>query len=463
MPRSKAASTSTKKKQNLPLPPAPPGYLLFQLPKLQTQPLEYLEKIWREYGDLVRLPIMPGLNLLFAAHPDHVEHILLTHQERYRKADFFLRPMSLVQGSGLFTSEGESWFKHRRLMQPAFQQKQLINLSEVMESCVQSLVAEWLAKPDGFTVDIAAEMTKITLQIVSMALFSVDISQETNQLGQAFRIALNYVYFRLNSPLALPTWVPTARNRDFRQAKQTLDRIVLEIISSRRQDPTTRYDLLAMLLAAQDESTGEGMSDRQVLDEVITLINAGHETTATTLAWTWHLLGTNPDILNQLIEEVDSVLQGKLPSFSNFSQLKYTRRIIDESLRLCPPGMGLAPRVALENDEIQGYFIPKGTVVNLATYFIGRHPQFWQDPEQFDPDRFLPYKIKHQAKFAYLPFGAGGHACIGKNFALMEATLILATIVQKFQIELVPNQIIEIDPQFTLRPKYGIKVTVRQR
>ena len=233
MPRSKAASTSTKKKQNLPLPPAPPGYLLFQLPKLQTQPLEYLEKIWREYGDLVRLPIMPGLNLLFAAHPDHVEHILLTHQERYRKADFFLRPMSLVQGSGLFTSEGESWFKHRRLMQPAFQQKQLINLSEVMESCVQSLVAEWLAKPDGFTVDIAAEMTKITLQIVSMALFSVDISQETNQLGQAFRIALNYAYFRLNSPLALPTWVPTARNRGFRQAKQTLDRIVLEIISSR--------------------------------------------------------------------------------------------------------------------------------------------------------------------------------------------------------------------------------------
>ena len=332
-----------------------------------------------------------------------------------------------------------------------------------MESCVQSLVAEWLAKPDGFTVDIAAEMTKITLQIVSMALFSVDISQETNQLGQAFRIALNYVYFRLNSPLALPTWVPTARNRDFRQAKQTLDRIVLEIISSRRQDPTTRYDLLAMLLAAQDESTGEGMSDRQVLDEVITLINAGHETTATTLAWTWHLLGTNPDILNQLIEEVDSVLQGKLPSFSNFSQLKYTRRIIDESLRLCPPGMGLAPRVALEDDEIQGYFIPKGTVVNLATYFIGRHPQFWQDPEQFDPDRFLPDKIKHQAKFAYLPFGAGGHACISKNFALMEATIILATLVQKFQIELVPNQVIEIDPQFTLRPKYGIKVTVRQR
>ena len=205
------------------------------------------------------------------------------------------------------------------------------------------------------------------------------------------------------------------------------------------------------------------MSDRQILDEVTTLINAGHETTATTLAWTWHLLGTNPDILNQLIEEVDSVLQGKLTSFNNLSQLKYTRRIIDESLRLCPPGMGLAPRVALENDEIQGYFIPKGTVVNLATYFIGRHPQFWQDPEQFDPDRFLPYKIKHQAKFAYLPFGAGGHACIGKNFALMEATLILATIVQKFQIELVPNQIIEIDPQFTLRPKYGIKVTVRQR
>ncbi|NER22326.1 MAG: cytochrome P450 [Symploca sp. SIO1C2] len=461
--RSKASSMSPTGKRNRTLPPRPRGYLLFQLPKLQNQPLEYLGGIWQKYGDLVRLPIMPGFTLLLGTHPNHAEHILLTHQERYKKADFFLKPMGLVQGEGLFTSEGESWLKHRRLMQPAFQQKQLVNLYAVMQNCVQSLVTEWAKRPEDSVIDIAAEMTQITLKIVSMALFSVDISDKSNQLGQAFRTALNYVYYRLNTPLAFPAWIPTSKNRSFRQAKQTLDRVVLEIIQSRRQNPTAQHDLLSMLLATQDEETGKRMSDRQLLDEVITLINAGHETTATTLAWTWYLLGTHPHIMANLLHELDTILHDQAPTWQQISQLQYTRRVLDESLRLCPPGMGLAPRIALEDDEIQGYFIPKGSVFNIATYFIGRHPEFWHNPDQFDPDRFLPEFEKQRSKFAYLPFGGGAHSCIGKNFALMEATLILVMIAQRFHLKLVPNQPIAIDPQFTLRPKYGIKVTVRQR
>lgn len=463
MSKDRAFSVQAVKKRDRNLPPGPQGYLLFKLSKLQYQPIEYLGRMWREYGDLVRLPIMPGFTLNLGMHPDHAEHILSTHQERYEKPDLFLKPMGLVQGKGLFTSEGEFWRKQRRLMQPAFHQKALVNLHTVMLSCVQSFLHEWQEKPDGEIIDIAAEMTRLTLKIVSLALFSVDISGESDKLRQAFRTALEYVYYRLNTPLALPVWIPTARNIQFHQAKHTLDRIILEIIQSRRQNPTEQYDLLSMLLAARDEETGEKMSDRQLQDEVITLINAGHETTATALAWTWYLLGTHPDIMAKMQDEIQTVLNGNSPTFEKLAQLQYTRRVFDESLRLCPPGLGLAPRIALEDDEIQGYFIPKGTIFNIAQYFIFRHPEFWDNPEQFDPDRFLPEKAKQRPKFAYFPFGAGQHICIGKSLALMESTTILAAIVQQFHIELVLDRSIEIDPRFTLRPKYGIKVTVRKR
>lgn len=463
MPKTQASSTPVLIKRNRNLPPGPPGYLLFQMPKLQSQPIEFTGRMWREYGDLVRLPILPRFSLHLAMHPDSAEHILSTHQDRYQKPDFFLKPMGLVQGQGLFSSEGESWLKHRRLMQPAFHQKQLIELHGVMLSCVQDLVAEWLEKPDGVVIDIAAEMTRITLKIVSLALFSVDISDESDRLGRALRIALEYVYYRINSPLALPVWIPTSRNRNFERAKQTIDRVVLEIIRSRRQDSTARHDLLSMLLEAQDEETGESMSDRQLLDEVITLINAGHETTATTLAWTWHLLATHPDVMANLLNEVQIILNGDEPTLDKLPQLQYTRRVLDEALRLCPPGIGVVPRVALEDDEIQGYFIPKGSIFIIVSYLTARHPDFWDDPEQFDPDRFLPERVAQRPKFAYFPFGAGAHTCIGKNFALMESTMILAAIAQQFHIELASNQSIEIDPRFTLRPKYGIKVKLRQR
>ncbi|MBE9167241.1 cytochrome P450 [Pleurocapsales cyanobacterium LEGE 06147] len=463
MSKNQAPSAQVIEKRNRHLPPGPRGYLLLKLSELQHQPIEYLDRLWREYGDLVRLPIVPGFTFYLAAHPDHAEHILSTHQERYRKPDFFLKPMGLVQGQGLFTSEGELWLKHRRLMQPAFHQKQLVNLYAVMLSCVQSLLREWEKKPEGEVIDIAAEMTRLTLKIVSSALFSVDISGEYNRLGQAFRTALEYVYYRINTPLAPPVWIPTPRNLKFRQAKQTLDRVVLEIIQARRHNLIDNRDLLSMLLTVRDEVTGEGMSDRQLHDEVITLIDAGHETTATTLAWTWYLLGTHPDVMANLLDEVQTVFNEDDLTFEKLPQLQYTRRVLDESLRLRPPGLGLAPRVALEDDEIQGYFIPKGSIFNIAVYFISRHPEFWDNPERFDPDRFLPENVIQRPKFAYLPFGAGSHTCIGKNFALMESTLILAAIAQRFSIELVPHQSIEIEPRFTLRPKYGIKVTVQKR
>ncbi len=462
MPQAPIPSTKVARKTQFNLPPAPKGYLLFQLSKLQHQPIEYFGSMWSKYGDLVRLPIIPGLNLYLASHPEYAEHILSSHQERYGKPELFLKSMSLVQGQGLFSSEGEIWFRQRRLIQPAFHQKQLVKLHNVILDCIESLLGEWAEKPDGEIIDIAAEMSRLTLKIVSSTLFSIDISGITDKIGQSLRTALEYVYFRMNSPLALPAWMPIPRNLKFRQAKQTLDRLVLEIIQSRRQNPDQKNDLLSMLLAAQDEETGIGMSDLQLQDEVITLINAGHETTATTLAWTWYLIGNYPDVMLEMQEEIHNVLNGNLPTVENLSQLKYTRRVFDESSRLCPAGFGM-PRFSLEDDEIKGYFIPKGTTFIVAQYLIFRHPEFWDNPEQFNPDRFLPEKVKQRPKFAFFPFGAGKHICIGKNLALMESIAILAAIMQRFHVELVPNQSLEIDPRFSLRPKYGIRVRVSKR
>jgi cytochrome P450 len=444
------------------LPPGPRKYALLKLSEFQHQPIEYLGHLWQEYGDLVRLPIMPGLTFFLAAHPDYAEHILSQHQNRYGRPDLFLKSMGLMQGQGLLSSEGAVWLKQRRLMQPAFRQQQIIQLQAIMLNCVESLLREWEEKPEGEVVDIAAEMTRLTLKIVSLALFSVDISDESNQLGQATRTGLEYVYYRMMTPLALPVWIPTPGTLKFRQAKRTLDRTVLEIIQSRRQNPTSHVDLLSMLLDCRDEDTGESMSDRELQDQIITLINAGHETTATALAWTWYLLGMHPEVMANLQDELETTLNGHSPTHEKLPQLQYTRRVFDEAQRLYPIGIGI-PRVALEDDEIQGYFIPKGSVFTIAQYFIFRHPEFWENPAQFDPDRFLPDQVAQRPKFAYFPFGGGQHVCIGKYMSLMESTTILAAIVQRFHIELVPNQLIEVDPRFTLRPKYGVKVMIRKR
>ncbi len=443
--------------------PGPSGYLLLGLSKLQSQPIEYLGRFWREYGDLVRLPILPGMTIYLATHPNHMEHILTTHSERYEKPDFFLKPMGMVQGEGLFSSEGAFWRQQRRLMQPTFQQKQLAKLHGIMWGCVNELVDDWARKPAGEVIDVAAEMTRLTLKIISLTLFSVDVSDRTNNLRGSLEVLIDYVFQRLTNPLMPPLWVPTKTNQEFRMAKQTVDQAVLEIIRERRDNPIEDVDLLAMLLAARDEETGEGMSDLQLLNEMITLIDAGHETSATSLAWTWHLLGTHPEVMVQMQDEIDSVLQGGIPTFENLFKLKYMRRVFDESLRLRPPGSGLAPRAALEDDEIGGYHIPKGSIFNLAFYFTLRHPEFWEKPEAFDPDRFLPERSEGRPKYAYMPWGAGPHVCIGKNFALMEAMMILSAIAQRFQVTLVPDQTIEVEPRFTLRPKYGIKVTIKER
>ena len=461
-----------KSPRNRHLPPGPRTYQLLNTGSFQHQPIEAFGHLWKTYGDLVHLPLLPGQRMLLASHPIHAERMLVTHMERYRKPALLVNNMGLVQGKGLFTSDGDLWQKHRRLMQPAFQQKHISRLHQVILDCVESLLNEWSQQPDGKVIDIAAEMTQLTLKIVSLALFSVDISDDSSVLGKACRHAIEYVYYRMSTPFALPAFLPTPRNRRFWHAKRTIDQVVQTVIHRRRQSETAAFDLLSLLLVARDEAmetgtgavdrTEEGFGDRQLQDEVITLINAGHETSATALAWIWVLLGQHPDVMVRLSQEIDHVVQGERITPTTVTQLTYTRQVIDESLRLCNPGFGLM-REAVEDDEIDGYWIPKGTTCIIATYHMFRHPDFWDDPDTFNPQRFSPDQANERHKFAYFPFGAGPHICIGKSLALMELVTILAAIVQRFRVEVIHPQSFEVDPRFTLRPKYGVKVRLHHR
>jgi cytochrome P450 len=449
-------------RQILPLPPGPKGYLLTKAAAFQNHPIETFGAFWQEYGDLVRLPIMPGYTIYLAVQPGAIEQILARKDDRYPKPKLLLNAMQLLQGQGLFTSEGESWYRHRRLMQPAFQQSQMVNLQAKIQEQVRSLMQDWRLNPDGTVIDIAAEMTRLTLKIISSALFSVDLSDGSNTLGQAIQQGFDYVYFRMSTPILLPSSFPTSRNRKFRKVKRMIDQILQEMIQARREGSSQSIDLLSMLLAAQDEETGMGMSDQQVQDEVMTLLNAGFETTATTLSWFWYLMGSHPEVMQKVTAEVESVLQGQCMSFEKMGQLQYTRRAFDESLRVYPPGFGMM-RTAIADGELQGYWLPKGTQILLGTYFTQHHPAFWRNPNSFDPDHFLPEQVADRPKYAYVPFGAGPHVCIGKNLALMESMMIITAIVQHFQLELVEGQNMVVDPRFTLSPRDGVKVRLRKR
>ena len=444
------------------LVPTLPGYLALNPQEVRENQLKFFNRIWKEYGDLVRSRILPNYSFYLAAHPSYAEHILSTHQEIYAKPDIVNKPMNLMMGKSILTSEGDFWLKHRRLMQPAFHMKHLAKLAGVIVSCTEAFIQEWENKPDGEVIDIATETLRLTLKIAGQTLFSKDISDEDSVLGKSFREGFEFINYKMNNLITEPLWIPTARNIRFRRSKQTLDNLVLDIINYRRQNPLESHDLLSMLMAARDEDTGEGMDDRQLQNEVITLLVAGHETVASGLAWTWFVLAERSDIAENLQSELVRVLSASNLTFEKLPQLEYTRRVFDETLRLYPPAWGM-PRIPRQDDEIGGYFIPKGSLITPGAFMIHRHPDFWENPDEFNPDNFLPENVDKRPKFAYFPFGGGQRICIGKSFALMGATIIIALICQRFRLELVPNQTIEIDPTFTLRPKYGIKVKLWRR
>jgi cytochrome P450 len=430
--------------------------------EIRSTPLEFYTAVWRQCGPFARIRAVPGVWFYLITHPDGVEHVLQKNHKNYRKFDLLLKPLRLLMGNGLFSSEGAFWLRQRRLMQPAFHRPQLAALSRPMAAATVALADEWERREPGRVLDVVPEMMRLTLGIAGTTLFSHDISGEADTLGRAFRVVLAYISRRMNSRLMPPLWFPTRANRAMRHAKEVLDRVVLEVIEARRGHGPGGGDLLDLLLAARDEESGTGMSDQQLRDEVLTLLGAGHEATGAALSWAWHLLGQHADVQEALADEARGRLGGRAPEFDDLPHLPLARAVFDEALRLYPPAHAL-PRVAIHDDEIDGYPVPAKALVMLSQYLTHRDPTFWDEPETFKPARFLPGAGEGRPKFAYFPFGGGPRVCIGNTFALTEGPLILATLAQRFRLEPIPGHDVVADTTFTLRPKNGVNVILHRR
>jgi cytochrome P450 len=423
-------------------------------------PLGRLEADWREYGDVIRIRIGP-LRYYGLVHPDHVQHVLQENNRNYVKGPIIARVKILV-GDGLFTSEGDFWRRQRRLAQPTFHRQRIAGFVDTMTSAAGGMLDAWSrAATTGATFDLAAEMSRVTLRIVGRALFSLDLQGDASAVGEALVDALDVVTQRAFTLFPAPLWVPTSANRRFVRARRALDDVVLRIIAERRRTQHDAGDLMAMLLAARDAVTNEGMTDRQLRDEVMTFVLAGHETTAVALSWIWYLLGRHPEIEQRLRDEVAAAVGSRVPTADDLPALRYVRMVVDEAMRLYPPVWAFG-RQAVSEDEVGGYRIAAGTPVNLAVWCTHRHPEFWPDPDRFDPERFAPQRAAARHRFAYLPFSGGPRQCIGNEFAQMEAVLLVTMMTQRYRIALAdPERTIEPDVKVTIRPRGGVPVRIR--
>jgi len=443
--------------------PGPRGQFLFGcLREFRRDQLSFLRDLQRTYGDYVRIPTVPGYDVYLLSDPAAVEHVLVRNYKNYRKPEFLIGPIRLLLGNGLFSSEGDLWLRQRRMSQPAFVRGSVVRVAAGMTEAVERLTKEWEAAPDGRTLDVASEMMRLVLEIAGATLFGADLATCADAVAAAERDIFALVRYKMDNPLSAPLWFPTRFNRAYRSARRLLDGVVQRLIESRRESGSAGNDLLSMLLAARDEESGAGMPDDQLRDEVLTLLFAGHDTTASGLSWSWYLLARHPQVQEALHDEAAAWLGGRLPTAEDLPHLPTATAVFEEALRLYPPAPGLV-RQSLAPDEIEGRPIPAKAILMPSQWLIHRHPDYWEEPEQFRPERFLPGGDLGRPRFAYFPFGGGPRGCIGNTFALTEGALVLAGLAQRFHFRPVDDSEIEPDMTFVLRPKRAVDLVVRKR
>ena len=429
--------------------------------RFRHDPLNLLTHAAREHGDVVQF-VTGAIRLYLVVHPDHVQHVLVDHRRNYSKRTRGYDALRAYLGNGLVTSEGDFWQRQRRIAQPAFHRQRIATFADTMAALSSELADRWAADHAlGRTIDAHADMTALTLRIVARTLLSSDVSDDNHEIGEAVERMNGMARDVMTNPLYPPMWVPTPKNLAFRRLGQRIDRVINGIIEERRRTGEDKGDLLSMLMYATDDETGERMTDAQLRDEIMTMFLAGHETTANALSWALYLLSTHPTVRRQMQAELDAVLGGRTPTFDDLPSLPYTHCVVQETMRLYPPAWSIGRRCEAE-DTLGGYRIARDSLVILSPWVTHRHPRFWPNPEGFDPERFAAGADK-RPRYAYFPFGGGPRQCIGNNFALMEADLVLATLVQRFDADLVPGSPVTPAAYITLRPSHGLPMVLRRR
>jgi cytochrome P450 len=442
-----------------PLPPGPrQAPLVGSLLKFRRNPLAFLLQTAQEFGDVVYYRFGRA-EVYLLKNPEHIKDVFVTHQHNFVKGRG-IQWAKLFLGEGLLTSEGEFHTRQRRLSQPAFHRQRIGAYAAIMAEYSGRSRERW---HDGQLLAFESEMHALTLAIAGRTLFGEDMADEAADIGAALTDVLS-LFPRFALPFAtLIQRLPLPSNRRFDRARARLDATVYRIIRLRRQSGEDQGDLLSMLMAAQDlEGDGSGMSDVQLRDEVMTLLLAGHETTANALCWTFYLLSQNPAAEARLHAEIDEVLGDRLPGLEDVPRLRFAEQVFAESMRLFPPAWGVGRKV-VSDYQVDGWTLPAGALVSMSPWVTHHDARFFPDPMRFDADRWTPEARAARPKFSYFPFGGGARQCIGEQFAWMEGVLLLATLAQRFRYRLAPGAVVEPEALITLRPKGGLPMIAEER
>ncbi|MFO7275954.1 MAG: cytochrome P450 [Pseudomonadota bacterium] len=410
--------------------------------------LERMKELFERHGDIYRV-YAPGRKswTYVIHHPDDVKRVLVANHRNYTKG-VGLDRVKILLGNGIMTSEGEFWRRQRYMMQPLFHRRVITQFAQVIAAANEKLIERWEAQAArGELVNVTDDMSELTLDIVLRAIFGRDLDRLTQQLGA--------------NPFEVVSREP-ARNLQFAYKFRSLTRLVAELIRRRRSEPEEHFDYVAMLMNARDKETGDAMSERELIDEIMTLIVAGHETTASGLNWTWYLLSQHPDVDARLHAEIAATVEEPAPSLAQMESLTYAQQVINEALRLYPPGWLLSRRT-IGPDVLSGYTIPPGTDVLLNLYLLHRHPRYWKDPDRFDPDRFAPENEAERPRFAFMPFAAGPRHCIGETFAIYEMLMHLYKVARRYRLTFVPERPIELEAQINLRTRHPLYMRLERR
>jgi cytochrome P450 len=441
------------------VPPGPsrwaaPGILR----QLRADRIGLMSEAVREYGDAVRVAIGPKKLYIFN-HPDHAKHVLADNAANYHKGIGYTEAKRAL-GDGLLTSEGALWKEQRRTIQPVFQHKRIARQADVIVDEALGLV-ERLRAHSGNRVDVLDEVTALTLGVLGTTLLDMDLGG-FESIGHSFEAVQDQALFEMETLGLVPQWLPTAGQRAFRAARADLERIVEILIERRKAAPVeSGDDVLTRLIASTSKEADKRVGDRRMRDELVTLLLAGHETTASTVGWTLHAVSQHPEVRQRLHEEAVAVYGDRRPSYEDLTRLRYTHMVLQEAMRLYPP-VWILPRRALADDEVGGYHVPAGADVLISPYTLHRHPRYWPEPDRFDPARFDPDTPSDRPRYAHIPFGAGPRFCVGNHLGMMEATFIISALMRDLRLDKVPGHTVKPEPMMSLRLGGGLPMTVHE-